>query len=35
VSISVDEPIVAALNIYVDLINVFLFILQLLGREDD
>lgn len=34
-AISVDEPIVAALNIYVDLVNVFLFILQLLGRDED
>lgn len=35
VAISVDEPVMAALNIYVDLINVFLFVLQLIGRDDD
>ncbi|GBF90449.1 hypothetical protein Rsub_03445 [Raphidocelis subcapitata] len=35
VSVSVDEPIVAALNIYTDIINLFLYILQLLARDED
>ncbi|KAI8464139.1 MAG: inhibitor of apoptosis-promoting Bax1-domain-containing protein [Monoraphidium minutum] len=34
-AVSVDEPVVAALNIYVDVINLFLYILQIIGRDED
>lgn len=34
-AISVDEPVAAALNVYVDIINVFLFVLRLVGRDED
>ena len=34
-SISVDEPVFAALNLYLDVINLFLFILRLVGEERD